>query len=108
MNTKHICDLAPSTDNNRNSEGAFIQLNDGRILFAYSRYSDAGFDDGATADIYAIISADNGNSFGNPFPIWTHEQAQADNVMSVSFMRMNNGDLGMFYLVPAVFDPFAG
>lgn len=98
MKTKHVCDLAPSPSNNRNSEGAFVRLNDDRILFAYSRYSDAGFDDGATADIYAVLSADNGDSFGEPFPIWTHEQANADNVMSVSFMRMQNGDLGMFYL----------
>lgn len=96
--TKLICDLAPTQSNNRNSEGAFIALTDGRLLFAYSRYSDSGFDDGATADIYAMISEDDGDTFGEPFPLWTHEQAQADNVMSVSFLRMNNGDLGMFYL----------
>lgn len=98
MKTKHICDLAPSASNNRNSEGAFIELKDGHLLFAYSRYNDAGFDDGATADIYAIVSADGGNTFGEPFVLWTHTQAQADNVMSVSFTRMQNGDLGMFYL----------
>lgn len=96
--TKLIYELIPTEDNNRNSEGAFLELKDGRILFAYSRYGTGGFDDGAVADIYAILSEDNGNTFGEPFPFWTHEQAQADNVMSVSLMRMNNGDLGMFYL----------
>lgn len=44
--TKWICDLAPSESNNRNSEGAFIELNDGRILFAYSRYGAGGIEDG--------------------------------------------------------------
>ena len=95
---KWICDLAPSQENNRNSEGAFIDLADGRILFAYSRYGSGGFDDGAPADIYAVISQDGGESFGEPFALWTRQQAQADNVMSVSLLRMENGDIGLFYL----------
>lgn len=96
--TKMICELIPTEINNRNSEGAFITLRDGRLLFAYSHYGAEGFDDGAVADIYAIVSEDDGETFCEPFPFWTHEQAQADNVMSISFLRMNNGDLGMFYL----------
>ena len=82
----------------RNSEGAFITLKDGRILFVYSRYSAAGGDDGAAADLYGILSADNGESFSAPFPVLTKEQMQADNIMSVSFMRMANGDIGLFFL----------
>ena len=95
---KIICDLAPSADNNRNSEGGFVTLKDGRILFVYSRYGSDGFDDGCSADLYGVISADDGRSFSEPFPVLTHEQVKADNVMSVSFLRMENGDLGMFYL----------
>ena len=47
---KRICDLVPSPENNRNSEGAFITLKDGRILFVYSRYCSEGGGDGAAAD----------------------------------------------------------
>ena len=33
---KIICDLAPKKNNPRNSEGAFIELKSGRIMFAYT------------------------------------------------------------------------
>lgn len=94
---KIILDLAPTPENQRNSEGAFIYLKNGDILFAYSRYS-GGIDDGCTADIYGIISKDDGETFGEPFEIITHEQMNADNIMSVSFLRMANDDIGMFFL----------
>lgn len=34
-----VWDKGPSTGNSRNSEGSFIRIPDGRILFAYSRYN---------------------------------------------------------------------
>ena len=95
---KKICDLAPGQTNNRNSEGAFITLKNGNILFIYTRYRAAGHDDECTADLYGMLSADEGESFGEPFPVFTCEDVGADNVMSVSLMRMANGDLGLFYL----------
>ena len=96
---KVICDLAPSPENNRNSEGAFVTLKDGRILFVYSRYNNEGGDDGAAADLYGMLSSDNGESFSEPFPVLTRERMNAENIMSVSFMRMANDDIGMFFLV---------
>ena len=39
--------LPPSNKNPRNSEGSFLQLKDGRIAFAYSRYIGDSFDDDA-------------------------------------------------------------
>ncbi|MBQ4645010.1 MAG: exo-alpha-sialidase, partial [Clostridia bacterium] len=77
---KIIRDLPPSPHNNRNSEGAFIELNDGKILFVYSRYADGGCDDGAAADLYGMISDDNGDSFGEPFPVLKHGDISAENV----------------------------
>jgi hypothetical protein len=95
---KHICDLAPSQTNNRNSEGAFITLKNGDILFVYTRYRGDGHDDECTADLYGMISTDDGESFGDPFPVFSCEDVGADNIMSVSLMRMYNGDIGLFYL----------
>ena len=78
MNTgRIILDLPPTEDNNRNSEGAFIQLRDGKLLFAWSRYGAGGRSDWAAADIYGMISADEGESFSQPFPILTHQQNDA-------------------------------
>ncbi len=98
MSGKIICDLIPNETNNRNSEGAFLKLKNGNLLFAYTRYRNGGCQDEADADIYGIISEDDGEKFSEPFLIFSCEDVGADNIMSVSFMRMENGDVGMFYL----------
>ena len=95
---KHILDLAPSQTNNRNSEGSFITLKNGDILFVYTRYRGAGHGDECTADLYGMTSADGGDSFGDPFLVFSCEDVGADNIMSVSLLRMANGDIGLFYL----------
>ena len=95
---KHILDLAPSLTNNRNSEGSFITLKNGNILFVYTRYRGAGHGDECTADLYGMISSDGGESFGEPFSVFSCEDVGADNIMSVSLLRMANGDIGLFYL----------
>ncbi len=98
MQSKIICDFAPSKKNNRNSEGSFLTLDDGAIFFTYSRYGSEGDDDGAVADIYACISTDGGETFGEPYPLITHVQMNATTLMSTTLMRMANGDVGMFFL----------
>lgn len=98
MAGKIICDLAPCAANERNSEGAFLPLKDGSLLFAYTRYRNGGWDDHCTADLYGICSTDGGESFGEPFLLLSCEEVGADNVMSVSLLRMKNGDIGLFYL----------
>ena len=89
---KHICDLAPTPENRRNSEGCFLTMKDGRILFVYTRYNEQGHQDGCNADLYAIISEDNGETFGDPFPFFERSRIGADNVMSVTLRWMDNGD----------------
>ena len=98
MKGRIIRDLVPSAENMRNSEGAFVTLKDGSILFAYSRYANESHDS-SPADIYGVISYDNGESFGEPFLMIRHEDMNARNIMSVSFLRMENGDLGMFFVI---------
>ena len=95
---KHICDLAPTPENRRNSEGCFLTLKDGRILFVYTRYNEQGHQDGCNADLYAILSDDNGETFGKPFPFYERSRIGADNVMSVTLRWMDNGDMGLFFL----------
>ena len=50
--------IAPSTGNPRNSEGAFISLDDGRIAYVYSRYTGTSFDDHARCSLAVIYSRD--------------------------------------------------
>lgn len=95
---KIICDLIPNESNNRNSEGAFIRLKNNDILFVYTRYRGHGKEDHSEADLYGLISCDNGESFGEPVLIFSYEAVGADNIMSDSLIRMKNGNIGLFYL----------
>ena len=94
---REICFLRPQAGNPRNSEGAFIELRDGRILFAYTRYTGGGWGDHCEAEIAAIVSEDGGEHFGSPRTLLKKRSGDA-NIMSVSLLRLQNGDLGMVFL----------
>ena len=94
---REICFLRPRAGNPRNSEGAFIELRDGRILFAYTRYTGDGWGDHCEAEIAAIVSEDGGEHFGAPRTL-LKKRPDDLNIMSVSLLRMRNGDLGMIFL----------
>ena len=95
---KIVLELRPGPGNPRNSEGSFVKLKDGRIMFAYTRYYGESRHDHATADIVARYSSDNGAT-------WTGEDEMlfrnhgGMNVMSVSLLRLADGDIAAFYLV---------
>ncbi len=93
--------LPPKEGNPRNSEGAFLKLNDGRIAFAYSRYCGVSFHDDAECDICVIYSNDNGDSWDteNYKILARASEYGVKNVMSVSLARMDDGDIGLFYIV---------
>ncbi len=87
--------------NPRNSEGSFLQLEDGRIAFAYSRYCGTSDNDHADCNICVVYSRDGGMSFDTEHYETLVEAAEygEKNVMSVTLRRMNNGDIGLFYLL---------
>lgn len=91
--------LGPRPGNPRNSEGAFITLNDGNLAFFYSAFRGQTARDYTTADIARIVSFDKGITWSEPETVLTAEEHSAMNIMSVSLLRMQNGDLGLFYLV---------
>ncbi len=100
--TEIICELRMGEDNPRNSEGAFLRLNDGKILFAYSRFHGGSENDGAPCDIaYLILNSDGSfpHSQKPKILVSAGEYENASNIMSVSLMRMTNGDIGLFYIV---------
>lgn len=94
-----ICDIAPKKSNPRNSEGAFCELDNGEIIFAYSRFQGESMADFAAADIALMRSADGGKTFRDEGVILKHEGEDGINIMSVSLLKMQNGDIGLFYLV---------
>ena len=94
---KVALELPPGPGNPRNSEGAFLPLKDGRIMFAYSRYCAKGGDDHAPAEIAARYSSDNGRTWTTNDEIIVRNEGGM-NVMSVSLLRLKSGEIAMFYL----------
>jgi hypothetical protein len=87
--------------NPRNTEGDFITLKDGRILFIYSHFikgaNDSPHSDFGNAYLAGRYSSDQGKT-------WSQEdikivgQEGKMNVMSVSLLRLQNGRIALFYL----------
>jgi len=88
--------LPPSESNPRNSEGSFVQLQDGRLMFVYTHFYGGGADH-ASAYLAARYSPDNGMTWSEHDVIVLENEGKC-NVMSVSLLRMANGDIGLFYL----------
>jgi hypothetical protein len=99
MTGRIIIDFPPGENNPRNSEGAFLTLKDGTIMFAYSRFRGNHWGDDMDADIVAVYSYDNGNSFHDMKTLFRKEELGAKNIMSVSLLRLDNSQIAIFYMV---------
>ena len=92
-------EIPPSENNPRNSEGAFLRGKSGEILFAYSRYTGGSILDHAACDIALICSEDEGEHWSEPRVIAPADFFGTKNVMSVSSLIQNNGDLAFYFLI---------
>lgn len=99
LNSATVTEICRGEDNPRNSEGDFARLKDGSILFAYSRYHGNSPEDHDPCDIAGMISHDNGDTF-EPLPklLISAKEHNTLNLMSVSFQRLADGTLCLFYL----------
>lgn len=92
---KVVLELKPSAENPRNSEGDFIQLKNGDILFVYSHFI-SGDGDYASAKLNGRLSKDGGLTWSaEDLEILDNEGGL--NTMSVSMLRLQNGDIAIFY-----------
>jgi hypothetical protein len=88
--------LEPGPENPRNSEGDFIQLKDGRILFIYTYFSGGSADnDGA---YLAQRSSDDGGRTWSTKDVLALPNEGDMNIMSVSLLRLDENRIAMFYL----------
>jgi photosystem II stability/assembly factor-like uncharacterized protein len=88
--------LAPSTDNPRSSEGDFIALKDGRVLFVYTHFT-GGAGDHSAAHLAARVSDDGGRTWSGKDRVVVPNDG-GFNVMSVSLLRLKDGRIALFYL----------
>lgn len=94
-----VLQLPPNVGNPRNSEGAFLELKDGQIIFVYSHFVGQSWHDDANAGIAISHSSDKGKTWSKSEIIIRPDEHNAKNIMSVSLLRMQNGDIGLFYLI---------
>lgn len=88
--------LPPGPGNPRNSEGAFIRLKDGRILFIYTHFTGGGADN-AAAHLASRVSHDGGLTWSKEDTLVVPNEGK-QNVMSVSLLRLASGEIALFYL----------
>src|SRR5262245_10631951 len=88
--------LPPSPGNPRNSEGAFLALKDGRIIFIYTHFTGGGGDN-AAAHLAARYSSDGGKTWTSQDEDILSNEGKL-NVMSVSLVRLASGKIALFYL----------
>lgn len=89
--------IEPTKELPRNSEGAFVSLTSGEILYLYTQFFGGAADESA-ARIVAIRSRDGGRTW-IPEPRIVAENRVGANVMSVSLLRLKSGRIALFYLV---------
>jgi photosystem II stability/assembly factor-like uncharacterized protein len=88
--------LPPGPGNPRNTEGSFVTLRDGRVLFAYTKFTGGGGDHDA-ASIVGRYSADGGKTWSTTDEPMVEREGTM-NAMSVSLLRFRDGRIGLFYL----------
>lgn len=96
---KLVWDKAPTAKNGRNSEGSFIRIPDGSIMFAYSRYTSKAAEDDDACDIAVIRSYDEGETWSEPEVIVKAESFGVSNIMSVSCIYQRDGSIGVYFLI---------
>ena len=92
---KEVAFIKANDLNPRNGEGDFIRLKNGAIMFAYSSFF-GGSSDFDKSLITAVFSYDEGESFTDKRVLFELEDGETQN-MCVSFLRLKNGDIAIFY-----------
>lgn len=80
----------------RVGEGAFLRMKDGSIMHAYTEYCGGNIHDNGEANIVAVFSRDEGETWGEKRMILS--RGDAVNIMSVTLIRLENDEILLFYL----------
>lgn len=94
---KEVLFINTSENNPRNGEGSLITLKDGSILYAFTEYYGDCEKDHGIARISGCYSYDDGESWSEK-QVLIEKDDNAQNIMSVSLIRLSNGNLGIIYL----------
>lgn len=93
---EYVLNIEPGPGNPRNSEGDFVQLRGGRLLFVYTHFTGSASDFGE-AHLAGRFSADGGRTWSAEDTLILPNEGGI-NTMSVSLLRLQDGGIGLFYL----------
>ena len=86
------------TGNPRSGENSFVRLKNGNILNMYSEfYGGDDWSDHGISRISGFISEDEGETWGESFPIFEVSEGYTD-LMCACALRLSDGDLAALYL----------
>lgn len=88
-----VLSLTATAEHPRNSEGAFVTLRSGRVLYCYSQFS-GGSSDFSPCRIAEVHSDDQGRTWSAPAVMFNPEPGTME--MSVSLLRLTSGKLALF------------
>lgn len=91
-----VLSLLPQADNPRNSEGDFITLKDGKIVYIYSHFTGKSGGDYGHGYLASRYSTDQGKTWSKTDQVVVNQEGGM-NVMSVSLLRLHNGQIALFY-----------
>jgi len=91
-----VSNLVATAQHPRNSEGAFITLRSGRVLFLYSQFSE-GTSDFSPCRIAEMVSDDQGRTWSEPRVLFSPEPNTME--MSVSLLRLASGKIALFTVI---------
>ncbi len=91
-----VHDLNPTPEHPRHTEGSYVTLKSGRILFDYSQFSEGQHDHSPSA-IAEIYSDDQGRTWSQSKVVIPTGSYQ--NIMSVSLLRLASGKIARFYAI---------
>lgn len=97
MTQQTVLKLFAGPGNPRNSEGAFLALDDQRLMYVYTRYCGTSWHDAEAADLAVRYSNDGGFTWSNRNDILITHGVHA-NVMSVSLLRLPSNRILLLYL----------
>jgi hypothetical protein len=88
--------LPPGPGNPRNSEGDLLRLEDGTLLFCWTRFKSGRGSDHDPASLAMVVSRDDGASWSEPREV-VHA-SDGMNVMSVTLRGLGHERIALFYL----------
>ena len=87
--------LTPEEGNKRNSEGDFVWLDDGRLLFIYA-YFTKGSRETNPAYLVSRVSADSGRTWSDKDSVISTPNGRIF-TKTVNLLRLQNGSIALFY-----------